>query len=211
MDNFLRHNFNQRYVVFDTETEGLNLVTSQTWQLSWLVAKGRKIESIHDHYLAWPDLNVGKDAARVTGFSKSEYIRRREDPYHVMSMFLKDTEREDTIVAAHNFFKFDCYMINIIRRALGLSTDYSWLDRSLDTNALAVAVKKGLQPPSGNYDRLAWQFKLAHVRESGLRTNMGAMLKHFDIEYDKSKLHDAKYDITKNFELLHETLKVIDL
>ena len=47
-ETLLRFNKNQRYVVFDTETEGLNLVTSRPWQIAWLVAQGDKIISRTD-------------------------------------------------------------------------------------------------------------------------------------------------------------------
>jgi DNA polymerase III epsilon subunit-like protein len=210
MDNLLRYNFQQRFVVVDTETEGLNLVGSRPWQISWLVSTGKKIESIHDHFIDWPELKVSPDAARVTGFNMKEYIRRKESPHHVYSLLCKEMDREDTIVVGHNFLKFDCYILNILRRLIGLKPDYDYLRRTIDTNALSFAVKKGLQPPE-NISLLEWQLKLAHSRERGVKTNLAAMLRHFEIECDPSKLHDAKYDITKNFELLTEIIKVVDV
>ena len=42
-ESLLRFNKKQRYVVFDTETEGLNLVTSRPWQVAWLVIEGDTI------------------------------------------------------------------------------------------------------------------------------------------------------------------------
>lgn len=44
MEDLLRFKFNQKYVIFDTETEGLNLVTSKPWQLAWIEAEGKQIE-----------------------------------------------------------------------------------------------------------------------------------------------------------------------
>ena len=210
MEKLLRFNFNQRYVVFDTETEGLNLITSRPWQLSWLVATGKKVESYHDHYLDFPDINVSPQAARVTGFTKKEYIKRKEDPYHVFQRFWSDINREDTLIVGHNILKFDVYIINILRRLLQLPADWAYLPRCLDTNALSVAVKHKLQPPEGA-NRLAWQYQLAHFRKKGVRTNMAAMLRYFDIPYDEARLHDGRYDMERNFELFQSIINTIDL
>jgi DNA polymerase III epsilon subunit-like protein len=210
MENLLRYKFDQRYLVFDTETEGLNLVKSRSWQLSWLVATGRKIESIHDHFLDWPNLQVGAGAARVTGFTMSNYNARKEDARHVFSLFLNELRKPNTIAVAHNLLRFDVYMLKAIARELDMDFDFDWIHKCLDTNALSVAVKKKWQPQP-NAKRIEWQYKLASHIERGLRTNMAAMLKHYDIEFDKDKLHDGKYDMTKNFELLHKILGDIDL
>jgi len=213
MENLLRFNFDQRYLVFDTETEGLNLISSRPWQISWLISTGKKVESIHDHFVAWDDLKVSPEAARVTGFNKKKYIERREDPYHVFNLLWTEMGREDTIIVGHNLLQFDIYIINTLRRLCGLKSDWSYLSRLLDTNALAVAIKNGLQSPhtlaDGNL--LAWQYQLAHSRKRGVRTNMAAMLRHYDIPYDASKLHDAEYDILKNHELLWKELGDLDI
>lgn len=208
MENLLRFNFKQRYLVLDTETEGLNLLMSRPWQVSWLIATGKKVESFHDHYVDWPDLKVSKDAAFVTGFDKEDYLRRKEDPYHVFSKLWAEMNRDDTLIVGHNSLKFDVYIINILRQLLGLKSDWGFIDRVIDTNALSVAVKNNLQPQD---DLITWQYRLAHNRIKGVKTNMAAMLKHYDIPFDKSKLHDARYDIEKNFELYWAIIQDLEL
>ena len=69
-NNNLRFNKNQRYVIFDTETEGLNLIKSRPWQIAWILAEGDKIIAKADRFIHWPNLNVSEGAAKVTGFSK---------------------------------------------------------------------------------------------------------------------------------------------
>ena len=69
----LRFNKKQRYIVFDTETEGLNLITSRPWQVAWLVVEGDKIVARNDRFIHWPNINVSEGAAKVTGFSMKEY------------------------------------------------------------------------------------------------------------------------------------------
>ena len=82
-ESLLRFNKKQRYLVFDTETEGLNLVTSRPWQIAWLVVEGDTILSRHDKFIDWPDLNVSEGAAKVTGFSRKEYEKKAESPDQV--------------------------------------------------------------------------------------------------------------------------------
>ena len=50
-ESLLRFNKKQRYIVFDTETEGLNLVTSRPWQVAWLVVEGDKIIARNDMFV----------------------------------------------------------------------------------------------------------------------------------------------------------------
>ena len=65
-NNNLRFNKDQRYVIFDTETEGLNLIKSRPWQVAWIIAEGDKIISRNDRFIHWPNLNVSEGAAKVT-------------------------------------------------------------------------------------------------------------------------------------------------
>ena len=75
-ESLLRFNKKQRYVVFDTETEGLNLVTSRPWQVAWMVVEGDKIIEKNDLFIEWPDLQVSEGAAKVTGFTEKEYNKK---------------------------------------------------------------------------------------------------------------------------------------
>ena len=50
--------YNQKYLVFDTETEGLNLHSSRTWQVSWLICQGDRIIKENDRYINQKDLQI---------------------------------------------------------------------------------------------------------------------------------------------------------
>ena len=82
-ETLLRFNKNQKYIVFDTETEGLNLITSRPWQVAWLVVKGDEIQEKHDEFIHWPNINVSEGAAKITGFSKKKYNAKCKDPKQV--------------------------------------------------------------------------------------------------------------------------------
>ena len=89
MEELLRYNFKQRYIVFDTETEGLNLITSKPWQIAWIECEGKKVIKKHNRFIKWDDLNVSPDAARVTGFDRDYYESVAEDPMVVWKDFEK--------------------------------------------------------------------------------------------------------------------------
>ena len=40
---------------------------------------------------------------------------------------------------------------------------------------------------------------------------MGAMLREFDVDFDKDKLHDSMYDIQMNLEIFRKLLWKVDI
>ena len=205
----LQFNFKQKYVFFDTETEGTYLISSKPWQLSWIVAQGKKIISKNDHYLKFDDLNVSPEAAKITGFSIAKYKSRAEDPKTVFDKFWKDISEEGTIICGHNILGFDVYILNTLMKLIGKKNDWSYITSCIDTLALSRAYRIGLTSP--DCDLLSWQYKLINFRKRGLKSSQGAMLKEFNIDFDKNRLHDALYDIEMNFLLFHELIKKIDI
>ena len=141
-ETLLRFNKNQRYVVFDTETEGLNLVKSRPWQVAWLVAQGDKIISRNDRFIHWPNINVSEGAARITGFSKKEYDKKGRPPNQVWEEFSKDLLDENTIIVGQNLLGFDVYMVDVWRKLMGHSFDkplnQDYVSRIIDTKSLAT-------------------------------------------------------------------------
>ena len=89
-ESLLRFNKKQRYVVFDTETEGLNLITSRPWQVAWMVVEGDSVIEKNDLFIEWPDLEVSEGAAKITGFTEKEYNKRCEPPKQVWDKFSKE-------------------------------------------------------------------------------------------------------------------------
>ncbi len=203
-ESLLRFNKKQRYVVFDTETEGLNLVTSRPWQVAWMVVEGDKIIEKNDLFIEWPDLQVSEGAAKVTGFTEREYNRRCEPPKQVWEKFSKDLYNPDNLIIGQNLLGFDVYMVNIWRRLMNLGTDYSFIPRILDTKALATAIAKEM--PVVKDDFIGWQYRLLNYRERGLKTSQATLLKKYNIDHDPKRLHDALYDIEMNFKVFRKQL-----
>jgi len=200
MEDLLRFKFNQKYVIFDTETEGLNLVTSKPWQLAWIEAEGKKITKKQNRFLMWEDLNVSEDAARVTGFDYKSYVKQAEDPAIVYKQFIDLINKDDVIIVGQNLLGYDIYILGVIARQLGLKIDYSFVNRIFDTKAIATALAKGNKTPDKD-DFVSWQIKWLNYRERGLKSNQKYLLEYYNIDFDPKKLHDALYDIEKNFEI----------
>ena len=210
MEDLLRFKFDQKYVIFDTETEGLNLVSSKPWQLAWIEAKGKKITKKQNRFLMWEELNVSEDAARITGFSKKDYLSKAEDPAIVFKEFMDLISQDDVIVVGQNILGYDLYMLGVIARNLNIKIDYSFAKRCFDTKAIATAIAKDNKNPDKE-DFLAWQLRYLNYRERGLKSSQKFLLQHYDIDFDEKKLHDALYDIEKNFEIFQKQLWELEI
>ena len=208
-ESLLRFDRKQKYLVFDTETEGLNLIDSRPWQVAWIVTQGDKVLEEHDVYVKWRDLNVSKDAARVTGFSKEEYERKAVKCSDAMKLFASYLYNPEYKIVGHNLLNFDVYIVNVWRKLLKLTSDYSFVDRIIDTRSIATAIAKNIPVDQDNF--LAWQYKMVNYVERGLRTSQATLLKRYDIPHDPKRLHDALYDITMNYKIFRKQLYEIEL
>ena len=203
-ESLLRFDKKQRYVVFDTETEGLNLVTSRPWQVAWLLVEGDKIIDKRDFFIHWPNLNVSEGAARVTGFSYNDYAKKSMPPNVVWEKFSEDLYDKNNLIVGQNLLGFDVYMVNVWRKLMGMDADYSYVDRIIDTKSLATAIAKDMPVEKDNF--INWQYRLLNHKERGLRTSQATLLKKYNIDHDPQRLHDALYDIEMNFKIFKKQL-----
>jgi DNA polymerase III alpha subunit (gram-positive type) len=208
-NDLLRYNRNQKYIIFDTETEGLNLVKSKPWQAAWIVAQGNKIIKKYDKLIYWDDLNVSKDAARITGFSQSHYEKNAEDPKKVWGEFSKYLYDDSYKIVGQNLLGFDVYMIDVWRKLIGEPLHQDYINRIIDTKAIATAIAK--ESPVDYQNFIYWQYRWLNYRERGLKTSQLTLLKKYEIDFDAKRLHDALYDIEMNFEIFHKQLYDIEL
>lgn len=208
-DNLLRFQYRQKYLILDFETEGLNLVSSRPWQAAWILAEGKNIISRNDRFLLWDDLKVSEGAAKITGFSEESYLRKAEDPRVVFDDLAKYIYDPEYLIIGQNLLGFDVYMFNIWRKAIGLPSDYSFIDRIIDTKSLATAIFKGILPDHGNF--MSWQYKLLNHKEKGLKTSQATLLKHYNIPHDPKRLHDGMYDIEMNFQIFLKQIYDIEV
>ena len=207
--DLLRFDKQQKYVTFDFETEGLNLVHSKPWQIAWIVTQGDKILEKFDIYIKWDDLKVSDGAAKVTGFSHALYERKAIDAteaFQIFSKYLYDTQYK---LIGQNVLGFDVYMVNVWRKLIGLKSDYSFVERIIDTRCLAMAIAK--QIPAQKDNLISWQYRLLNHRDKKVKASQLALLKKYEIVFDERKLHDALYDVEMTYKIFKKQLFEIEL
>lgn len=209
MQKLLRFDKNQKYLVFDTETEGLNLIHSRPWQVSWIICQDGKVLEKFDKLLKWDNLQVSPEAAKITGFNASHYNSNSEDPKEVWELFSSYLYNKDFVIVGQNLLGFDVYMVNVWRQLLGLDSDFSYIDRIIDTKSIETAISKNI--PVNKERFISWQYQLLNYREKGLKTSLITLLKKYNIDHDPKRLHDSLYDIQMNYKVFCKQLYQIDL
>jgi DNA polymerase III epsilon subunit-like protein len=208
-NELLRFNKQQKFLVIDTETEGLNLVTSRPWQVSWIVAQNDRVLEEHDIYIKWKHLNISEEAAKITGFSREDYERQaipNNQAWEIFEKYLYDPQYR---IVGQNLLGFDVYMINVWRQQRKMESDYSFLDRIIDTKSLTAAILKNIPVDKQNF--LAWQYKMLNHREKGLKTSQASLLKRYNIDHDPKKLHNSLYDVQMNYKIFRKQLFEIEV
>ena len=84
------------------------------------------------------------------------------------------------------------YQIRNWFREIGAPTDFGWVKRVVDTNALAKAFISSAKPDYDNFD--AWQQRWANYIRKGLKSNITYLCKEWGIDIDESKTHAGDYD-----------------
>lgn len=211
-DNLLRFNKNQKYLCFDFETCHLNLLNSENkpWQLGYGICKGAKLTHTFDYFIKWTNLNVSAEAAKICGFNRTRYEKNWSDARKVLEDFEKYLYDPSYLIIGHNLLGFDVYIHNIYRKLLKKESDYSYIDRIVDTNCLAKAAKEQISKHPKE-KLINWQYKLNEYRKRGLKTNQKQLLKDYDIRFDENKLHDARYDIAMTFKIFNKLIWEVEV
>lgn len=212
MGELLRFNKSQKYILIDFETESLNLQygLNKPWQCSYLVCKGGDIVLESDNYIKWPDLKLSEDARRITHFDDNKYNRLAKDPLPILDEFEKYLYDPEYLILFQNGLGFDVYVHNIYRQLMGRKPDFSYIERCIDSNALAKAIAKGIKLGK-NEDRTCWMYRLNDFREKGLKTSLISQLKKYKIEFQEDKLHDGIEDCRLNWEVFKKQIWEVEI
>ena len=202
--------YNQKYCVFDFETEGLNLKYSRPWELSYLIAQGNKVLSQEQLYIDLSDFNLSKEVRELTSFNDEKYNSKKIIPENAFEKFSKIINDPQYILVGQNLLKFDVYMLKVLADICNKSLDFSFMDRILDTRPLALAYREGLQKPK-NDSMLEWQSKIINDRTIKSKASQLTLLKLFGIEFEKEKLHDGLYDCQMTWQIFLQLKKVLSL
>jgi DNA polymerase III epsilon subunit-like protein len=209
-EDLLRFNFNQKYIVFDWETNGLNLCKTLPWQLGFVTCKGKNITGKFERKIWWPDYEMSDEVAMLNHFYRPQYEKEARDPLEVLEEFDSYLYDPEYIIVGQNVLGFDVYVHNTYRLAMGKPSDYSYLDRVIDTKAISMAIAKGSKRPPKD-DILAWQYTFLNHRERGIKTSQGHMLKHYNIPHQPELLHNSIYDVEMTFEILKRQLFEVEI
>lgn len=204
--HLLRFNKDQKYIVFDYETCGLNLISraNKPWQLAFLVCERGAIKESYDFYIKWDPLPISEEAKRVTKFDIKKYQSSYVEPDKVLKVFEKYFYDPSYFLVGHNILGFDIYIHNLHRKLCGLDSDYSYINRIIDTNCLAKSI--ALDINYDNTDLFSWQSKLCSIRKKGLKTNLKSLCVKYKIDFNENMLHNALYDIEKNYEVFKKLM-----
>jgi len=211
-ESLLRFAHAQPYILFDFETCSLNLgsLENKPWQLSFLIAQGKKIITKQNYYLNWEHLPISAEARKITRFNEKKYRKAAVEPLEALQKFEEFIYNPKYKIVGHNILGFDVYIHGILRSLCGKGSDYSYMERCIDTNCLARGIKNQIKLQTGE-DFLGWQYKLLHHRKRGVKTNLKQLLKDYSIEFEEKKLHDALYDIEVNFKVFQKQLWDIEV
>ena len=211
-EKLLRFRKKQKYLIFDYETCNLNLIAgdNKPWQLAFIATEGDKILDQQDYWLKWDDLNVSPEAAKITGFSKTKYNKKATDPQKALDHLETYLYDDDYIKVGHNLLGFDVYMHGICRRLIGKQPDYSYLRTLIDTLCLSRAINNDIALQKED-DFLQWQYKMLSLRRAKGKNKLIDLCRQYDIKFNPKKLHDALYDIEKNYAVFKKLIWNIEV
>jgi DNA polymerase III epsilon subunit-like protein len=202
-EDLMRYDDSKTLVFIDCETLNLclNFCHNLPWQIAMLKVKGKKILAEKDYYIKWDThLRISEDAARITRYSQSKIDKDGLTPEEVFPTIKDWLDNADYIVG-HNVLGFDLYLIKGYYEYMG--EDYHGLtEKIIDTNCLARADKFNMPYSKEAYDSLLeYQYKLLYKRQKGVKTNLTALGKEYDIDHDYDNLHNALVDLELNVKV----------
>jgi len=214
-NNLLRFKLDQKILFWDCETENLSLGDSsihknRPWQSGFILCQGKNTLLEKQREIWWPDLNISEEAAKITRFDRYNYEQNARDPKEVWDEFAQYFYDPSVLIVGQNILNFDNYILNNWRRNIGLPTDWSFINRVIDTRALSVAIQKGNKTVDHN-DLLCWQMRFMHHRERGLKATLESMVKHYGFPYDRNLHHDSLNDCRYTRDVFQKMIYEIEI
>lgn len=202
--------YDQKYIVADLETTGLNLRYSRPWELSYLICQGNNVLDRVQIYIDLPNFNLSNKIKKLCNFDEKKYDLNKVSPEEAWERFKKVLYDDQYMVIGQNILKYDVNILNILVEMCGEELDFSFIERILDTRPLAVAHKSELEKPR-NGTLIEWQYKVLNDRSLKARAGQASLLKFFGIDHDPEMLHDALYDVEMTWEIFKCLRKCLKL
>lgn len=200
-EHLLRYNKDKTYVFIDCETLNLclNSCHNLPWQIGMIKLVGDKIVDQKDIFIKWDtNLKISEDAARITRYDQKKVDRIGVRPEEIFATVEDWLDSADYIMG-HNTLGFDVYLIKDYYKYMGKSSQHLY-DKFIDTNAIAKGIKMGMPYKLGD-NLMEYQYKAYHTIKKGVKTNLTALGKEFDIDVDYDNLHDAVNDLMLNIKV----------
>ena len=206
----LSYNRDQEYIVWDLETEGLNLFLSRPWQLAFIIYKNGKVTERHEHFILWEDLNIPAKVKMLTHFDEKKYKSLAKDPKEVCEIFSKYLYNEKYLLAGHNIISYDSHVFKTWALLAGMWKGWSFTERMVDTLCLSRMVHNDTRPDMDNF--FSSQLKeIGKPPRGAKKANLTAMCKYFGIEVDETRTHDGSYDVEINAKVLEKLIYALDI
>ncbi len=200
-DHLLRFRRDLLYAFIDVETLNLNLCfgLNYPWQVGMLLVRGDEILEKHDMLVKWKtDIRISKGAAEKTHYSQEKVDSLGRPPAEVFPIMERTLAKADRVIG-HNILGFDLPLLSgwykANRRDIG-----PVVSKSLDTHLLIKALKMG-RPYRQTEDILSHQFQMLYTIAKGVKTNLAAVSREANIEFNEEELHDACKDLELNLKV----------
>ena len=210
-EHLLRFRKDKKVVFIDCETYNLclNFCHNVTWQVSMLETDGTKKTDERDYYIKWDtDFKISDDAKRITRYDDDFVQKNGKTLEQTVPTIQKWLDKADYIIG-HNILGFDIYLIKELYKLHG--ADYKPLiPKIIDTNCIARGIKMDIPYKPGE-DFIEYQYRIYNTRRKGIRTNMTALGKEFDIKHDYENLHNALVDLGLNLKIWNKLKYSLEL
>ena len=210
--HLLRFDKTKKLVFFDFETFNLNLSFqfNRPWQTGLLWAQGDKIIKTEEYWIKWQncDLRIGAGAAAVTHYNQEEFDSKAVFAEECFENIYNALEEADYIVG-QNTLGFDLYLVRDWWRMNGKPWRHL-VDKFIDTNCIARGIKMNTPYKPGD-NLLEYQYRTLAKKVKGMKTNLTALGKEYNIEHDYTSLHQALSDVELNFKVWRKLIFAIEI
>ena len=200
-NKLFKFNSDTVYTFIDCETLNLCLHSCHNlpWQIEMIKVKGNKKIDEKNFYIKWDtDLKISHEAARITRYSQSHIDENGIKPEEVFPT-IDDWLTNCDYIVGHNVLGFDIYLIKSLYELF--EKDYKFIvDKTVDTLSIARGYKFGISYDLDN-SFAEYQYKMLHTRKKGVRTNLTALGKEFNLEHNYEMLHNAIVDLELNLKV----------
>lgn len=201
-EHLLRFDKEKQFIFIDCETE--NLCLNNTHNLPWQIAmlktvNGQKIAEKNFLVSYDRELHVGAKAAEITRFNPVDHAKASV-PFKDIFPTVRDWLNSADYIVGHNILGFDIYLIKGMYESRG--EDYTPIvNKIIDTMCLVRGLKLGIEYKPELESLLEYQYKVMHLKKKGIKSNLLAVGKEYNIEHNYDLLHEAINDLELNLKV----------